>query len=392
MTSSIQKLIDDQAPESLHVEYKRSILIIDKKRDEICKAVSAMANSDGGQIFFGIAENKQSNSFELDGGIPEAPRNAEWLDSILADNISPRILDVHIEPESVNGVSYLRIDVPKSDGAPHQAPDKRFYKRSNNRSFPMEAYEIDDVRHRRLSGPSPITVNFEIGPSILAHLVVSNRSQLVCRNLRLTVASNFPMNAFDGQTKHEIALSRVGIGQRIEYMLGTTVEILGANKDAALEIEGFFYSESSNNPMQIVDRISIGELMGSAIPQNETSDQLKKIADELRSVRGEIRKSADTVQAIVETLSGSGIRISPYSVFQLSQSPVENAFQDFKYDAYGLSLQGMAEVLETTTDTISSLHHALQIIGGGNMVGDRLKELPPDVAERARNRLNFKRF
>ena len=53
----LQRHIDDGIEESLNLDYKdaRSIAKSDSKKREITKDVSAMANSDGGIIIYGIA-------------------------------------------------------------------------------------------------------------------------------------------------------------------------------------------------------------------------------------------------------------------------------------------------------------------------------------------------
>jgi hypothetical protein len=392
MTSQIEKVIADQTPESLHLEFKRASVLLDKKRDDVCKAVSAMANSDGGRIIFGVAEDKASSTFALDGGVDDVPRVVEWLDNILSDNISPRIVGISIQHEVIDEKRYLFMDVPKSTNAPHQSADKRFFKRSNNRSFPMEAYEIDDVRHRRLAGPPPITIEVIIAPNSLTNLVIRNRSEFVCRGLSLLVQSNFSMVSFGNKTEGAISLSRVGVGQVVEYDLDSIHGILSAAKDAVLTAEGSYLNDASNNRFQISDRICLGELMDTSLPQNEVSEKLTNIAKELRAVRDEIGKFADTAQAISATIGGAGIRISPYSLAQMKATVFEDAFGDFRYNIHALSLDGLAEVLETTTDVVSGLYRRFRVGTSAGSVEDVLGKLPSDVSERARKRLNFKRF
>jgi predicted HTH transcriptional regulator len=54
----LQRLIDDEIQESLTLDYKASPALAkdSKSRDELCKDVSAFANSAGGQIIYGIEE------------------------------------------------------------------------------------------------------------------------------------------------------------------------------------------------------------------------------------------------------------------------------------------------------------------------------------------------
>lgn len=252
MGSFIEQLIDNGAQETVHLEFKRAVLLNDRRRDEVCKAVSAMANSDGGKLVFGLAEDKASNTFSLDEGVKDVARTIEWLDSITRDSISPRIEGVIVTAEVLAGRNYVCVEIPKSPSAPHQGPDKRFYKRSNNSSYPMEVYEIDDVRQRRLSGLPPIRIDLEVVSGVFAHLVIRNRSEIVCRDISLRVESDFPMSRFNRNMKGAISLGRLGAGQRIDYNLGSIFEILSANKEAAFDVTGTYSSEANNAAVRIL--------------------------------------------------------------------------------------------------------------------------------------------
>lgn len=55
--ADLQKLIQDEIEESTVLEYKSSFAIQNKKwKEELAKDVSALANSNGGNIIFGIRE------------------------------------------------------------------------------------------------------------------------------------------------------------------------------------------------------------------------------------------------------------------------------------------------------------------------------------------------
>ena len=146
----VQQLIKDQIEESLNLDYKAAAAL-DKtpgKRKEITKDVSAMANSDGGRIIYGLTETGH-----LPGKIDPVTRSdfsKEWLEHVIG-NIRPRIEDLIIHPVSVGNsfsdVVYV-VEIPSSYTA-HQASDKRYYKRHNFESVPMEHYEILDVLNRQ---------------------------------------------------------------------------------------------------------------------------------------------------------------------------------------------------------------------------------------------------
>src|SRR5205823_5737014 len=147
--------------ESLHLDYKDSRAIDSSKFAEIAKDVSAFANSDGGLIIYGVQE-KDHLPIGKDGGIDHNRYSRERLEQVMSSNISPRIDDVRIAQIPLSAAaSIYAIKVPKSFRAPHQASDKKYYKRYNFQSLPMEDYEINDVRSRQRVIPPLVAVGIE---------------------------------------------------------------------------------------------------------------------------------------------------------------------------------------------------------------------------------------
>ena len=149
----VQQYIDDGIEESLNLDYKAAGALekTDRKRKEITKDVSAMANSDGGIIIYGVSED--DNNRHLPGQIDPVDRSdfsKEWLDTVIS-NIRPNIEGLVIHPVSVSGKqsdAIYVVEIPQSQTA-HQALDKKYYKRVGFKSRPMEDYELRDVMNRR---------------------------------------------------------------------------------------------------------------------------------------------------------------------------------------------------------------------------------------------------
>lgn len=143
--------------ESLTLDYKAAAALDTAKKAEISKDVSAMANSAGGTIIYGLSENPNSKHFP--GTVDPMDRtkiSKEWLEQII-NNIQPRIAGVVIYPVSIagspDGVVYV-VTIPSGETA-HQAADYRYYKRFNFQSVPMYDHEVRDImgraKHPRLS-------------------------------------------------------------------------------------------------------------------------------------------------------------------------------------------------------------------------------------------------
>lgn len=159
----VQQYIDDGVEESLNLDYKAAgaLAKTDRKRKEVTKDVSAMANSDGGIIIYGVTENGH-----LPGNIDPVNRqdiSKEWLEHVIG-NIRPRIENLKIHPVTIGSsdsdVVYI-VEIPQSHTA-HQAIDKRYYKRFNFESVMMDDYEIRDVMNR-LQHPR-IELQFQLRP------------------------------------------------------------------------------------------------------------------------------------------------------------------------------------------------------------------------------------
>jgi hypothetical protein len=150
----VQLYITNQVEENLNLDYKAADALqkTDGKKKEITKDVSAMANAAGGIIVYGIKEFNDSTKQHLPEKIDPVNRteiSKEWLEQVIS-NIQPRIQGIIITPVTVdqtnNGVIYV-VQIPQSTTA-HQATDKRYYKRYNFESIPMEDYEIRDIMSR----------------------------------------------------------------------------------------------------------------------------------------------------------------------------------------------------------------------------------------------------
>jgi hypothetical protein len=160
------RLIDDEVMESLSLDYKQSLDLAkdDKKKEKLCIEVTAFANSAGGQILYGMKEDKYYPT-EIDDG---TELSKEWIEQVIDSKVQPRIEGLVIHPIKLDkGWAYC-IDIPAATSrAPHQAPDFRYYKRQNFQSVPMEDYEIRDVLRRATTPNLETLLTFDGGGTSL---------------------------------------------------------------------------------------------------------------------------------------------------------------------------------------------------------------------------------
>lgn len=179
----LQALVNQKASESLELDFKecRALDVStakarDKSKFDLSKDVSAFANSAGGTLVYGIIEHKKTHTAaKLDHGYDPAVISKEWIDQVINSNIRPRMSGIRINSvelmSSNPGRAAYVVYTPQSSTA-HQAVDKRYYKRFNFESVPMEDYEIRDVMQRS-AGPR-LSVDVEI-PGERGYMAVQRR-------------------------------------------------------------------------------------------------------------------------------------------------------------------------------------------------------------------------
>jgi hypothetical protein len=194
--AKLRALVTASVPESLTMEYKRAGALAREPRamDEITKDVSAMANSAGGTLIYGVAEDPGTHNLSIDG-VDGAAFSREWLEQIVSQ-VSPRIAGLRIFPINVgpanDRIVYV-IEVPPGATA-HQARDLRYYRRHNFQSVAMYDHEIRDVmsrtRHPKLVIKAELVVyptqNAEGNHGVLA-LRIMNDSDVFARYLSVVV-------------------------------------------------------------------------------------------------------------------------------------------------------------------------------------------------------------
>ncbi len=174
--ADLQRLIDEGLPESLTLDYKASAALSrnNEGRSELVKDVTAFANSAGGQIVYGIIERGGAPQ-AIEAGVDSTSTSPEWIGQVLDTNSSPRVygvevIKIQLALELPNMVAYV-ISVPAATTfAPHQnAIDKKYYRRFDLRSVPMNDYEIRDLL-RRAQIPN-IVVRFSFGDGGPSHQI-----------------------------------------------------------------------------------------------------------------------------------------------------------------------------------------------------------------------------
>ncbi len=217
--SELQSLIDNRVPEAVGLEYKRlnSLGKADKKRTEISKDISAMANSDGGVVIYGIKtyseEGKKHIPQDFDEEISCTQVSIEWLEQIASSNIQPsidglRFHHIELKAKPTDGFVYV-VYVPKGARA-HQAADKRYHGRIERTTTALEDYQIRDINNR-LNHPV-LTPHFTLS-------TINKRDDYTEYNFEVYIENTGAVRARDWQLE-------LGIPNQIEYKLPGTKDVI----------------------------------------------------------------------------------------------------------------------------------------------------------------------
>lgn len=183
--ANIEKMIAVGQEEDMNLEFKAcdALQKTEPKKNEISKDVSAFANSDGGTIIYGIKELRHVAS-EIEDGFDSREISKEWLDQVINSRIQPRISGVRISAikrRTTRKYLYV-VDIPKSM-RPHQAYDKKFYRRYNFESVPMNEYEIKDIYNRQEAPQVEANISIRSASQLSVRLV--NSGQVLAQNVYL---------------------------------------------------------------------------------------------------------------------------------------------------------------------------------------------------------------
>ncbi|WP_339078193.1 ATP-binding protein (plasmid) [Acetobacter sp. AC2005] len=146
--ADLQALIDNQAPESRRLEYKRDLWPRNKDGNkEFLKDISAFANSQGGDLIVGIEEVEGQPNALVGIEVDDTGAETLVLEERLQSGLEPRLSGVRPRWLTLeNGKHILIIRVPDSLSGPHRIlSTSQFYARRNGGAYPMDTHELRDA-------------------------------------------------------------------------------------------------------------------------------------------------------------------------------------------------------------------------------------------------------
>ena len=259
--SDLENLIKDGVFENSILEYKQEFVANkpkeeDTKRNskkklnlseddkkELAKDISAMANSNGGVVIYGVTEEKNEDGYKVPTNLKPIPfieMDKERLSRLIIATITP-VIEFEIDcipSDSDTGSFYYIITISKSMTAHQNVIDKCYYNRKGAISMKMEDCEIRDVMNR---AKTPIiNIEYELIKKIV-HPIRTGQG--------LAIASDIHEKMSD-EISYELHYWLVNNGhiyaKYVNYFLYVPLEILKDESESYEEEGGYarFYGDN----------------------------------------------------------------------------------------------------------------------------------------------------
>ncbi len=311
--AEIDKMISDDVQEDIHLDYKESRAIDKSKRHEIAKDVSAFANSDGGILIYGVIE-KNNLPVGKDAGVDHTKYSREWLEQIISSNATPRMDGIRIAPIPIStDRSIYAVEIPKSFRAPHQAPDKKYYKRFNFQSVPMEDYEINDVRSRQKSLAPLISIDIEAKRGNLVYLVVANIGKVPAQDVTFVFSKEIKWRGTRGMpTLFKRGIKYFPPGRIFRFFYNSFIGAFDRESEipSNFEIEVSYLHPDINQGITDTFYVDLMDYMDTYIVESEIADQGKKIQEAFKELKNELNKTNNHLSIISSISGATGLDLS----------------------------------------------------------------------------------
>jgi len=197
----ILRLIENQVQESKTLDYKKEIhLGKDQEKKEFLFDITAMYNTEGGCIIFGIEELKDAKLQNtgkpagiVDLNIENLDKLVLLIEDLIRTSTEPGISSIIVKPISVQNKTILVLGIPKTYGLPSMITfnqTNKFYKRRNSGKYPVDVYELNQMfmqnqvllekiisfRKNRIENviSQKFLPNIETSSSVFLHVVPAN--------------------------------------------------------------------------------------------------------------------------------------------------------------------------------------------------------------------------
>lgn len=211
------------------------------------------------------------------------------------------------------------IAVPRTFRGPHQAEDKKYYKRFNFKSEPMEDYEIRDVRSRVLDAPPLVNIDLELRHGWLADLVVQNVGPIAAYDVSFEFENEPPWR--DGMP----VLFRRGLavlprGRRFQFFLKSMLTLSGKDDspDERFTVKASYLHPVVGARMTETFPFDLHDYFGSQVIESEPMQGAKLMADELTKIHDDLSKLGEHLRSLNTIAGATGLDLSVTAIRNLA--------------------------------------------------------------------------
>lgn len=202
--ATIEGLVGAGATESVHLDFKREMYgRTDEDKKEFLKDISAFANSLGGHLLIGMAEEEGAASQVMPLEGINIDEELLRLENMARTGIEPAVIGLRLRRVAVNGGEIVLIHIPPSYNPPHRVIFKggnRYHARNSAGTYELSLEEL-----RMLFGKQR---------------TIEDRARGFVRERFLRVQSNdgaMPLPLQDGgMVMHLVSLADFGAGRRLD--------------------------------------------------------------------------------------------------------------------------------------------------------------------------------
>ncbi len=275
--ADIRRLVENRVQESKSLDYKKELKIgQDKDKKEFLYDVSAMYNTEGGCLVFGIEESKDEKGYNT--GTPAAicginidnsDKLTQQIEDIIKGNSEPRISNIILNIIEMEGIFILVIGIPKGLGFPSMITfneSNKFYRRRNSGKYAADVYELNQMFMQN---------------QILKEYAEKFRSERIekVRNLKVFPMLDNTASFFIQIIPFSFINERTLDFTQIESMnLTTTMRPMGASGwDKMFNLDGFATFSTSYDRQKIT---SYDQILRNGIYEVYTSSVFEQIKDD----------------------------------------------------------------------------------------------------------------
>lgn len=236
----IQLLVDNEVGEGRTIEYKSELHIAKgDERKEFLADVSSFANSDGGDLIFGVTENDLTHIPSSLCGV-RIGNEDEFilkLESMFRDSFQPRIQSIQFRIIPLfEDLIILLIRIPRSYQMPHRViynGHDKFYRRNAKGKYPMD---VNELRSAFLHSHE-LSARIETYKEKTLLEISLNRYRYIDDSYPVFVIQSLPISAF-------LQNENLSAIQIVNYVSESQLTPFNCENNRRITVDGVFYGRT----------------------------------------------------------------------------------------------------------------------------------------------------